>query len=65
MERTSNPYSHDPYAEDEAFARARWAALSADEQTAFLVKIGILTPDLKLHPNYDHRPEAGSQADSR
>ena len=23
----------------------------------FLVEIGILTPDLKLHPNYDHRPE--------
>ncbi len=51
-----NPYSHNPYAEDEAYVRARWAAMSAEEQTAFLVEIGILTPDLKLHPNYDHRP---------
>lgn len=66
MHRPENPYSHNPYAEDEAYARARWAAMSAEEQTAFLVEIGILTPDLKLHPNYDHRAEGVSpQADAK
>lgn len=40
--------------------------MSAEEQTAFLVEIGILTPDLKLHPNYDHRPDAPvTQADAK
>ncbi len=66
MDRPQNPYSHNPYAEDEAFVRARWAAMSAEEQTEFLIEIGILTPDLKLHPNYDHRPDApAAQGDAK
>jgi hypothetical protein len=40
--------------------------MSAEEQTAFLVEIGILTPDLKLHPNYDHRPDGQNiEADAK
>lgn len=40
--------------------------MSAEEQTAFLIEIGILTPDLKLHPNYDYRAEGVSpQADAK
>lgn len=58
VEQTSNPYAVSSYAQEEARARESWALLSPQEQFAFLVEIGIYTADGKLHPNYDHRPEA-------
>ena len=47
----------DPYAEHEAKTRQWWASLSVDEQWAFVQEIGIVGPDGKLTPEYDHRPE--------
>ncbi len=52
MNQPTNPYADPQIAADSAAVRARWASLTAEERTAFLIEIGILTPDLQLHPRY-------------
>jgi hypothetical protein len=64
MDQHSNPFAVNPYEEHEARTRAWWAGLTLEEQSAFLVEIGIYTADGKLHPNYDHHPLGGRSGDA-
>lgn len=64
MNQPANPYSDPQIAADAAAVRARWERLTAEERTAFLVEIGILTPDLQLHPRYGG-PRPGADTDAK
>ncbi len=52
MNQPTNPYADPQIAADSAAVRARWERLTSEERTAFLIEIGILTPDLQLHARY-------------
>jgi hypothetical protein len=62
MDQPTNPYADPQITADAAAARARWERLSAEEQTAFLIEIGIITPDLQLHPRYGGPTPPGADA---
>ena len=65
MNQPTNPYTDPQIAADSAAVRARWAGLTAEEQTAVLVEIGILTPDLQLHPRYGGPTPPGTDAEAK
>ena len=65
MKQPTNPYADPQIAADSAAVRARWASLTQEEQTAFLVEIGILTPDLKLHPRYGGPTPPSADAEAK
>lgn len=65
MNQHTNPYADPQITADAAAARARWEGLSSEERTAFLVEIGILTPDLQLHPRYGGPTPPGADAEAK
>jgi len=65
MNQPTNPYADPQTAADSAAVRASWASLTAEEQTAFLIEIGILTPDLQLHPRYGGPTPPGADAEAK
>ena len=64
MDQPTNPYADPQITADAAAARARWERLPPGERTAFLVEIGILTPDLQLHPRYGGPTPPGAAIDA-
>ena len=65
MNQPTNPYADPQTAAGAAAVRASWASLTAEEQTAFLIEIGILTPDLQLHPRYGGPTPPGADAEAK
>jgi hypothetical protein len=65
MDQPVNPYADPQITADAAAARARWERLTAEEQTAFLVEIGILTPELQLHSRYGGPNPATADAEAK
>ena len=65
MNQPTNPYADPQTAADSAAVRARWERLTSEERTAFLIEIGILTPDLQLHPRYGGPTPPGADAEAK
>lgn len=54
MDQPTNPYADPQITADAEAARARWERLAPEQRTAFLIEIGILTPDLQLAVTPSH-----------
>lgn len=55
---------HEQFAEDMQRGIERLRAMSPEDRRAWLIDKKFITPDGKLHPQYDHRP-AGDEREQQ
>ena len=65
MDKPTNPYTDPQVAADAALIRSSWERRTPAERRAFLVEIGILTPELQLHSRYGGPNPATADAEAK